>query len=120
MPYSMILVAGSKGELVEVEQVDLFTHRINEMEFNISVHTDPVTAGSNSKRPLAVSLYETGCRLAGLKLGDDAEVAGARVEALGIRLHALSTVQGLEAEIGSSRLSTLLDNSLLQQTHFNP
>lgn len=115
----MVRVAGRNGEMVEVEQVDLFKHRINNMEFTLSVHTDPSAVGSQGKRSLAVSLYETGCRLTSLRIGDEVASLGTSIELEDIRYRVLSTLDDLVAEIGSSRLSTLLGNSLLEQAHFN-
>lgn len=122
MPYPPFLVAGSNGEMLEVEQVDLFKHLIGEMEFNLAVHIEPEKLGSAEKRSLAVSLYETGCKLASLPAGDDAMVLHGRGDELeigSIRLRALTTVDDLIAELGSSRLSALLSLSLSQRVHYN-
>lgn len=117
-----ILVAGRKGEMVEVEQIDLFKHRINETDFNISVHAEPRSVGSQGDRPLVVSLYETGCRIASLSAGNAPVVLGGGTGSIDkhqIRVCALITVENLIAEIGGMRLSSLLGNSLSEQNHYN-
>lgn len=116
-----ILVAGRKGEMVEVEQFDLFKHRINETDFNISVHAEPKSVGSRGDRPLVVSLYETGCRIASLSAGNASLVLGGTgsIDKQQIRVCALITVESLIAEIGGMRLSSLLGNSLSEQNHYN-
>lgn len=123
MAHASMLIAGCKGTIVEVEQVDLFRHRIGTKDFNISVHTEPKSVGSNGMRPLAVSLYETGCKIASLPAAQSAVVPGGTdhvIPAEDIRSRALSIVECLMAEIGTARLSALLDHSLSQQDHCNP
>lgn len=122
MALPSMLIAGRKGKIVEVEQVDLFRHRIGTKEFNISIHTEPKLVGSQSERPLAVSLYETGCKIASLPADEFAVVPGGIKNLIPtdeIRLRALSIVESLMAEIGTARLSALLDHSLSQQDHYN-
>ncbi|MDF9779086.1 hypothetical protein [Pseudomonas baetica] len=115
MPHSMCLIAGQQGQMMEVERFDLFKHRIGNREFNLAVHPEPEQLTNPDKRRLVVSLYETGCKLATLQAQVGEVSAGVSI----VRALAQDTIKSLADEIGSERLSRLLDISLTDHQYLN-
>ncbi|MGF6281957.1 hypothetical protein ABH908_000010 [Pseudomonas frederiksbergensis] len=115
MPQSMCLITGNHGQKMSVERFDLFKHRIGDREFNLAVHSDPEQLTNPDNRRLVVSLYETGCKLATLQ----AQVCEVSASVSTVRALAQETIKSLAEEIGSERLSRLLDNSLTDHTPLN-
>lgn len=115
MSFSMCFVAGSNGRTLEVEQLDLFEHRIGEKDFSFAIHKASDGFSSAGTSPLMISLYETGCKIANLSVsgaGATAHNPSDKTDLEGLRDLALSSIQGIINEIGCDRLSRLLQNSL--------
>lgn len=115
MSFSMCLVAGSNGRTLEVEQLDLFEHRIGEKVFSFAIHKASDRFSSADTSPLMISLYETGCKIANLSVsgtGAMAQHQSHEADREGLRNLALSSIQDIINEIGCDRLSLLLQNSL--------
>jgi len=115
MPQSMCLITGQQGQKMSVERFDLFKHRIGDREFNLAVHPEPNELTNPDNRRLVVSLYETGCKLATLQ----AQVREVSDSVNTVRALAQETIESLADEIGSERLSRLLDNSLTDHQPLN-
>jgi hypothetical protein len=115
MPQSTCLITGQQGQKMEVERFDLFKHRIGGREFNLAVHPEPEQHSNPDDRRLVVSLYETGCKLATLQAQVGAVSAGVST----VRTLAQDTITSLAEEIGSERLSRLLDISLTDHQSLN-
>lgn len=122
MSYSKCLIAGRNGKTLEVEQVDLFDLSIGEMDFSIAIHAASVIASAPESRPLVVSLYKTGCKIANLSVSGTAAVLYGNIKSLGqdrLRSMAQASIESVATEIGCERLAQLLKNSLTDQTHLN-